>query len=93
MRITLYTNPFMHDGIRHVGVMVMVWRGQIEIIGSYSMQSYASTKDTYMAAMEAYRTADATKRMLEELGHTVEIEDELKTGSATISALEEALKQ
>lgn len=93
MKITLYTNRFVHDGQTHVSAMVMVKRGDLDIVGAFSTSAYATLGNRFECAFQTITTAQSVKRMLEDLGNEVEIEPVLN-GIETLSARldEEVLK-
>lgn len=87
MKITLYTNPFYHAGIKNVGVMVMVRSSSGEIVGCFSSTTYATPDDWFSCAHQIVSTTGSLQKMLESLGHTVEVEDVLKSIEALSARL------
>lgn len=93
MKITLYTNRFVHDGQTHVSAMVMVMRGDLDIVGSFSTSAYATLGNRFECAFQTITTAQSVKRLLEDLGNEVEIEPMLTSIEALSERLgEEVLK-
>lgn len=82
IRITLYASTFTHEGVKHMSTSLMLWTGG-DICGSVEVGGYVKDgRDVFMKAMDVARMADQQKRLLEALGHEVEMEDAFKTTSS-----------
>jgi len=87
MKITLYTNAFMHDGKRHVSATVMVRRGEIEIVGCFGTSAYATADGVWECAFQTATTARSMIEMFENIGIPVEVEAPLAETTALIDLL------
>ena len=74
--LKFYTNKFMHNEALHMSVSVMVFNDDV-VASCFGTNKYVTDDHTGEAALEANSTAYSLKRLLEALGHEVEIAPEL----------------
>ena len=93
VRFSLYTNLFMHNGMKHMATCFMV-ANEGDIVGSIQVDGYLTDRENTMSrAMNIARAVDQQKRLLEELGHDVETDEVFKSSLSICDALEKAYDQ
>lgn len=90
MKITLYTNCFMHNGEKVMSVSLMVWRANDDVSAVCVPGYVRDKKDIFKQAMDARDLAHSIKTMLAECGHEVGIDEALKSSMAADAVMMEA---
>lgn len=90
LKITLYTNCFMHNGEKVMSVSLMIWRSERDVT-SVGVPGYVRANgDMFVKAMDARNLACGLRAMLIDLGNEVEIDEQLKSSAAADAVLVEA---
>ena len=90
MKITLYTNCFMHKGEKVMSVSLMVWRANDDVSAVCVPGYVRDKKDIFKQALDARDLAHSIKTMLTECGHKVELDKALETSMAADEMMMEA---
>lgn len=87
LKITLYTNCFMHNGEKVMSVSLMIWRSENDVT-SVGVPGYVRANgDLFKMAMDASGMARHLRTLMTDLGHEVEIDEQLKSSMAADAVL------
>jgi hypothetical protein len=90
MKITLYKHCFTHDGVKVMSVSLIVWRSDTECT-SFGVPGYVKSKeDLFGMAIAARDMAANLKTLLTDLGHDVEMDEDMKSSLKIDKILGEA---
>jgi hypothetical protein len=90
MKITLYTNCFMHNDQKIMSVSLIVWRANDDATSVCVPGYVRSNGDIFKFAMDVCDVANGLRRVLTDCGHAVEVDETLKSSMTTDTALVEA---
>lgn len=93
MRIVLFTNPFTHNGVRHLSVSVMVKRDDLEIVGVFASSSYATLSNIFDCAFQTATTARSLMEMFLAMGEEVEVSPPLAEYNSLFEFISEKLME
>lgn len=79
MKLFVYTNTFVHEGEKLMSAGIGVREGEIDCKAIIGLPFYMHRDRLFEGAMALMSMAGSTETLLENLGHTVEIEEVLKS--------------
>lgn len=90
LKITLYTNCFMHNGEKVMSVSLLIWRSGSDVT-SVGVPGYVrGNGGLFEKSMDARALALSICTMLTDCGHEVEVDAALKSSMAADAVLVEA---
>ena len=92
IQIKLYASTFNHNGVKMLYSALMIWKDG-QIVSIIDTGSYVSEETgLFGKGLELARLADQQKRLLEALGHEVEVDSVFNRSLLVADALEAVYK-